>query len=104
MTLAVYLPIVICVVLAASAGPLARRIAPGVGGWLLAVLSMVVGTSVLWSLVLLVASLIDDVPWLTHGQRPLPVNDGISLVAFAVLLWFCARIARYWYTQARFRR
>ena len=104
MTFAVYLPIVICAALAVAAPFVAKRIAPGIGAWLLAGAAAVGACSVLWSLALLVAALVDDVPWLMHGQPPLPVDDAISLAAYALLLWSCVRIGLYTFAQLRLRR
>jgi Zn-dependent protease with chaperone function len=104
MTLAVYLPIVVCGVLAVSSVLLSRRVAPDVGAWLLAATVAAGALSVMWTLLLLVASLIDDVPGLSHGQRPLPVNDAVSVAACAILAWSCVRMERRWRAQVRLRR
>jgi beta-lactamase regulating signal transducer with metallopeptidase domain len=104
MTLAVYLPFVFSVTLAAAAPRLARRLAPGAGAWLLAVAAGVAALACWWSLVLLVASLVDDWPSLAHGQPPLPVADWISVVAIGVLGWLGWRVARVARARARLRR
>jgi Zn-dependent protease with chaperone function len=104
MTLAVYVPAVICAALALSSAALSRRVAPAIGVWLFTAIAVFGALSVMWTLLLLVASLVDDVPWLVHGQPKLPVNDGISALACAALLWSCVRVGRVWFAEACLRR
>jgi len=93
MTLAVYLPFAMSALLALAARPLARRLSPAAGARGLAGTAAVVALSTLWSLSLLVISLIDDLPD-TPLLEKIPVPDGISGLAGAALAWSVARVVR----------
>jgi Zn-dependent protease with chaperone function len=91
MTIAVYLPFVMSMLLALAARPWARHLAPGPGARGLAIAAAVVAVSTCWSLSLLVISLIDDLP-ATPLLEKTPVPDGVSLLAGAALTWSGARL------------
>jgi hypothetical protein len=104
MTVAVYLPIFACAVLAVGSGPLATRLAPRGGAWALTAAAVCTALSGLWALWLLVASLVDDLPWLGGVPRmSLPVNDALSAGAAVVLGWCLVRIAAELRRQVRLR-
>jgi Zn-dependent protease with chaperone function len=104
VTVAVYLPLLVCVLLGVSARPLAARLAPGPGAWTLTVAAVVGAISGLWTVGLLTASLIDDVPLLAVGQPPLPVHDAVSVVAGVALASSAMRLGREAWRQRRVRR
>ncbi len=89
MILAVYLPLLVCLALAALAGPAARRLPPGIGVWSLAIAAVTAAAGSLWSLVLLVGVLLDDLPGFDRLATSMPVPDPVS-VAAAVVLTICA--------------
>jgi Peptidase family M48 len=103
MTVAVYLPLVMSVVLAGAARPLARHLAPATGARGLAVAAGVVAASAGLSLSLLVISLIDDLPD-TPLLKPIPVPDGVSLLACAVLVGCVARLVVALWRRRELRR
>ena len=105
MTIAVYLPLFACVVLALGARPLATRLAPRGGAWALTVAALCAAASGVWVLWLLVACLVDDVPGLGGVPRAsLPVNDALSLVATLALAWCVVRMAIEFRRQLRLRQ
>jgi hypothetical protein len=103
VSVAVYLPLLVCGLLALVARPLAVRLSPGRGAWALTVAAVVGAIGGLWTVGLLVASLVDDVPFLDTGQTPLPVNDVLSMVAAVGLAWCAVRLVREWRRQRQVR-
>jgi Peptidase family M48 len=91
MTIAVYLPFAMSVLLAGAARPLAQHLSPATGARGLAIAAGVVAVSTCWSLSLLFISLVDDLPD-SPLLRQLPVPDGVSLLAGAALAWCAARL------------
>jgi Zn-dependent protease with chaperone function len=100
VTVAVYAPLVCCVLLALVAAPIARRARPGATLWLFATSSSAAAAGVVWSLVMLAAMLVDDLPGYRLLQPQIPVPDLVSAAAAAALgagllrVLRCAR-ARY---------
>ncbi len=104
MSVTVYLPLMVCAMLGIVARPLARRLPPGAGAWTLTAAALVGAVSGLWTVGLLAASLIDDVPILAAGQPGLPVQDWVSVLAAGVLGWSGVRLAREVLRQRPVRR
>jgi Zn-dependent protease with chaperone function len=103
MTVAVYLPVAMAVLLALAARPLSHRLAPAAGARGLTVAAVVVAVSCFWTLALLVVSLVDDLPD-TPLIGKLPVPDGVSLLAGGVLLWCAGRLAAALWRRRALRR
>jgi Zn-dependent protease with chaperone function len=104
VTIAVYLPLLVCALSGLVARPLAARLPPGAGAWTLAAAAIAGAVSGLWTVGLLAASLIDDVSFLAAGHPALPVHDSVSVAAGAVLAWSGARLGAEVLRQRRLRR
>jgi Peptidase family M48 len=105
VTVAVYLPVLVSVILAVAAGPLARRLPHRGGAWILTVAAVCAAGSGVWTLWLLSASLLDDLPGLPAGLVPaFPVNDLLSVATTVALLACLARTAVEVVRQLRHRR
>jgi Peptidase family M48 len=93
MTVAVYLPMVLAVALAASARWFGTRGTPGPVARALTAASALAGLASTWSLTLLALTMFDDVPPLSaldnHPTRelPEPVPGPMALVAALLLVW-----------------
>jgi Peptidase family M48 len=100
MTIAVYLPLLLALPLAAGAGWIAARGAPGPAARALVAAALVAGASWTWSLLLLVLTLLDDVsPLATLDDHhtiklPQPVPDAVALGAAVLLVWGAVRLAQ----------
>jgi Zn-dependent protease with chaperone function len=101
VTVVLYLPGVMAVLLAVAAPWLARRLAPAPGAVALAVAAAVVALSSFWSLSLLVVSLIDTLPDTPLLETVPPV---VAVLAGGVLLWCAWRAAMVVWRQRRLRR
>jgi Zn-dependent protease with chaperone function len=91
MMLLVALPLVMSVLLAVTAHVVTRWLSPAVGAWSLAVAAAVVSLSSLWSLSLLVAFLVDDIPD-TPLLELIPVPDVLSVATIPILGWCGYRV------------
>jgi hypothetical protein len=91
MTTIVWMPFVAAGLLALLARPIATRISPAPGAWLLAVTGLVSAVSTTWALVLLSVSLVDDIPG-TFLSEALPIPDPPSVAATGVLLVVAVRL------------
>jgi len=98
MMVAVYLPIVASVVLALAGPVVGLRLPPKLGAWLLTLGAVVVSVTYLWALVLLAATLIDELP---EVATRLPVPSAVAVVAVGLLLVGFGRAV--WTTQERWR-
>jgi peptidase M48-like protein len=99
MTVAVYLPLLLALLLSVGARWIAARGAPAPAARALVAAALVAGASWMWSLLLLVLTLLDDVPpWsvLDHHsiQLPKPVPDPVALAATGLLAWGVVRLGR----------
>lgn len=93
MTLWVYVPIVLSGALALLAGPIAARSAPAAGALALAGAALTAAVASTASLILLVLTLIDDLPpsLVAHNEPgrprlPEPVPDAIAVTAIVLLM------------------
>lgn len=93
MTLWVYVPIVLSAALALLAGPIAARSAPAAGALALAGAALTAAVTSTASLLLLVATLIDDLPppLVAHNEPgrprlPEPVPDAVAVTAIVLLM------------------
>jgi Zn-dependent protease with chaperone function len=91
MTIAVWLPFLASGLLALLAGPVAARVAPARGVWLLALAGIVSAVSTTWALLLLTVSLIDDIPG-TYLAEALPISDPPSVAASGFLVVVLVRL------------
>jgi Zn-dependent protease with chaperone function len=91
MTTIIWLPFLASGLLALLARPIARRITPGPGAWLLTVAGLVSAVSTTWALLLLSVSLVDDIPG-TFLSEGLPVPDAPSVAAIGLLLIVVVRL------------
>ncbi|WP_238009151.1 M56 family metallopeptidase [Dactylosporangium sp. AC04546] len=93
MNLAVYLPLLLPVLLAAAARPLATTAAPERAARALAAAALLAATVSTVSLVLLALTLLDDLPMLEAREHiapyplPEPVPGPVALAAAAALAW-----------------
>jgi Zn-dependent protease with chaperone function len=101
MNIAVYVPLLVCAALAVLAGPACRRVPPGAGAWVLTVVAFAGGLGTLWSLGLLTAVLLDDVPGFDRVEPLVPVPDPVSALAAGLLAWVVVRVIR---TVGAYRR
>ncbi|GGW14352.1 hypothetical protein GCM10018980_12380 [Streptomyces capoamus] len=89
MRFAVYAPLVLSVLLSALAGVLARRAEPALAARVLAPAAVLTAAATVWSLVLLAAALLGDVPPLVREARAdgRPVTDPVpGAIGFAACL------------------
>jgi Zn-dependent protease with chaperone function len=99
MTVAVYLPLVLAVALAAGARWVGARGTPGPAARALAAASAVAAFASTWSLTLLALTLFDDVPPLSALDNhptldlPEPVPGPVALVAALLLVWGLWRLS-----------
>jgi Zn-dependent protease with chaperone function len=91
MTTIVWLPFVASGLLGLLARPIASRITPRPGVWLLATAGLVSAVSTTWALLLLSVSLVDDIPG-TFLSENLPILDPPSIAASGVLLIVLVRL------------
>src|SRR5262245_6358085 len=91
MTVAVWLPFFASAGLALLAGPVAARISPRPGAWLLAMAGLVSAVSTTWALLLLTVALVDDIPG-TYLEEGLPIADPPSVAATGALLIVLVRL------------
>ncbi|GIE98464.1 M56 family metallopeptidase [Paractinoplanes rishiriensis] len=100
MTFFVYLPLLLPVLVALAARPLAERARPRPAVLGLVTAAVLTAAGTVWSLLLLILTLFDDLPAMIaanarHGMRlPEPVPDQIALAAAALLTWALIRLAR----------
>ncbi|BCJ47630.1 membrane protein [Actinoplanes ianthinogenes] len=98
MTVAVYLPLLLTLLLALVARRVAGRGAPGPAARILTVTAVVAALSSSWSLTMLALTMLDDVPPLAAlddsptVELPEPVPGPVALVAGLLLLWGGARL------------
>jgi Zn-dependent protease with chaperone function len=98
MTLVVYVPALVSLVLAVTGPRLAVRASPTVATWAMTLSSGVAAIAFTWSLVLLAATLVDEAVPSTHERLALvaeadPVTDLVGAMASAVLLVGAVRLA-----------
>jgi Zn-dependent protease with chaperone function len=92
MNISVYLPFVASVLIGLAGPVVARRATPAAGATTLAALVAVGAIGTLWATALLAATFIDDVPFLRRSVGPMPVPDGVALVALAALVIASVRL------------
>ena len=98
MNVAIYLPLLLAVALAASTRWIASQGAPGATAGTLTLVAAVAGASSTWSLTLLALTLFDDLPPLltldNHPslELPEPVPGPIALVAALLVAWGALRL------------
>lgn len=85
MTVAVYLPLLVSVVLAVSARPLAKVLPPRAGVWTLTAAALIAAAGTVWTAFLLGTLLVDDLPAFGAAERLVPVHDAVSLAGVAIL-------------------
>jgi Zn-dependent protease with chaperone function len=85
MNVSVYLPLVASIFIGLAGPVVARRALPAVGATALAGIVTIAAVGTLWSTALLAATYIDDVPFVARSIDPIPVPDGVALVALAAL-------------------
>ena len=86
--------------LALLAGPIAGRVSPRPGAWLLALTGVIAAASTTWALLLLSVSLVDDIPG-TYLEEALPIADPPSVAATGALLIVLARLVVVWIRRQR---
>jgi hypothetical protein len=97
VTVAVYLPLLLPILVSALARWAADRARPGVAVRGLVATSAAAAILSVWSLVLLALTLFDDVPpfrTLTKPHLPQPVPDFVAVLALTALAWSLARLGR----------
>ncbi|MFE9096987.1 M48 family metalloprotease [Streptomyces sp. NPDC007264] len=100
MRVDVYLPILLSLLLAAISPLVGRRVAPALAARVLTVSAVFTAAATVWSLVLLAATLVGQVPQLVaaaqdDGRRPPdPVPGAIALAAVPALLLVAVRVYR----------
>ncbi|GAA4585335.1 M48 family metalloprotease [Planotetraspora phitsanulokensis] len=85
MTVAVYLPLLVCVVLAVSSRAVAKALPPRAGLWTLTAAAVIAAAGTVWTCLLLGSLLVDDIPAFDAAERLVPVHDAVSLVGVAIL-------------------
>jgi beta-lactamase regulating signal transducer with metallopeptidase domain len=85
MNITVYLPFVASILIGLAGPVVARRARPAVGATTLAAIVAIGAIGTLWATALLAATFIDDVPLLARSVGPIPVPDGVALVALVAL-------------------
>ncbi|GII56596.1 peptidase M48 [Planotetraspora thailandica] len=108
MTVSVYLPLLVSVVLAVSVRPLAKALPPRLGLWVLTAAAVIAGVGTVWTSLLLGSLLVDDIPAFDAAERLVPVDDMMSLGAAAFLgtgaVRSCLAVRRLLHTRRRLRR
>ncbi|WP_433615918.1 M48 family metalloprotease [Dactylosporangium sp. CA-139114] len=106
MSYCVYVPLLVCGLLAAASRPVAARVSPAAGAWMLTGAGLAGAVTSAWASLLLAATLLDDVPWLPDRLRLLdPVPAPVAVAAAAVLGGGGYRLARSsWLAAATVRR
>jgi hypothetical protein len=100
MTVAVYLPLLLALLLAVTARLIAARGTPGAGAWTLTISAVIAAACSTWSLILLALTALDDLPPLSSLdeqpmlQLPEPVPGPIALAAGLLLAWGGWRLLR----------
>ncbi|MFI1169036.1 M48 family metalloprotease [Streptomyces sp. NPDC020801] len=100
MTLDVYTPLVLSLLLAAISPAVGRRVAPALAARVLTAAAVVTAAATVWSLVLLAATLVDDAPPVVaaareNGRRLAePVPEAIGVVACLALAVVARRLWR----------
>lgn len=101
MIVSVYLPLLVCAGVALLAAPASRRLPPGLGAWAMVCAALTGAVTSAWSLVLLAASLLDDVSPYGRVGPIVPVPDAVSACAAAGLVACGVRTIR---SAAKYRR
>lgn len=100
MTIFVYVPLLLPLLVALAARGLADRARPRVAVLGLVAAAVLTAAGSVWSLLLLVLTLFDDLPSMVAlasrpgAHLPEPVPDQVALGAWALLLWALVRLAR----------
>ncbi|MFD5469795.1 M56 family metallopeptidase [Streptomyces sp. NPDC127105] len=100
MTVDVYTPLALSVLLAAISPAVGRRVAPAQAARVLTAAAAVSAAATVWSLVLLAATLLDDAPPFIAGARvaghrvPEPVPEAIGIAACPALALIAHRLWR----------
>lgn len=92
MNITVYLPFVASILIGVAGPVVARRARPAVGATALASIVAIGAIGALWATALLAATLVDDVPFLARSVGPIPVPDGVALVALLALVITSVRL------------
>ena len=93
MNITVYLPFVASILIGLAGPVVARRARPAVGATALASIVAIGAIGTLWATALLAATFVDDVPFLARSVGPIPVPDGVALVALLALVIASVRLA-----------
>ncbi len=104
MNISVYLPFVASVFIGLAGPVVARRARPAVGATALAAIVTIGAVGTLWATALLAATFIDDVPFLARSVGPMPVPDGVALVALAAFVVALARLVAVLRSRRRLYR
>jgi Zn-dependent protease with chaperone function len=100
VTVAVYLPLLLPVLVSLIARRAADRVSPAVAARGLVIAAVVTAALSAWSLVLLGLTLFDDMPpWRALNERPglhlpEPVPDAVAALALGALGWAAVRVVR----------
>lgn len=92
MNITVYLPFLASVLIGLAGPVIARRARPAVGATALASIVAIGAIGTLWATALLAATFVDDVPLLARSVGPMPVPDGVALVAVLALVIASVRL------------
>jgi Zn-dependent protease with chaperone function len=92
MNITVYLPFVASILIGLAGPFVARRARPAVGATALASIVAIGAIGTLWATALLAATFVDDVPFLARSVGPIPVPDGVALVALLALVIASVRL------------
>jgi Zn-dependent protease with chaperone function len=105
MTLAVYLPLLLPLLVALAARSVAERARPPAAVLGLVSAAVLTAAGSVWSLLLLVLTLFDDLPSMIAAnvrndmRLPEPVPDQVALTALALLVWAAVRLTRDLYRR-----
>jgi Zn-dependent protease with chaperone function len=92
MNLTVYLPFLASIAIGFAGPIVARRARPAAGATVLAAVVLIAAAGSLWAMALLAVTFIDDIPALRRYVGPMPVPDGVALLALSTLLVASARL------------
>jgi Zn-dependent protease with chaperone function len=96
MSIAIYLPLLCSLLLALIAAPAARHVRPALAVWVFTLAAAVGAVTAAWSMVMLAAVLIDDIPAYGTLAPRIPVPDLVSYAAFAGIAVAALRVFRCW--------
>jgi Zn-dependent protease with chaperone function len=94
VTVDIYLPLLLPLLVALAARWTAEHARPAVAVRGLVTAAVVAAIASVWSLVMLAMTGFDDVPPLAGRDRPEPVPDAIAVLAIGALVWGAVRLVR----------